>query len=208
MNLWLIYALCLLIGYALGNVQTAILLSNAMYKDDVRGHGSGNAGTSNMLRVFGKKAGVFTFIGDFCKGILAVLIGRLLGGELGGYVCGFAAVVGHDLPVIYKFKGGKGIATTLGIAWVCFPVLAALATVIGFAIIWMTQMVSVGSLIGVTFFAFGVLLRHEDNIPAVILFALLWVLAIWRHKDNIKRLRRGEENRLFPRNSKKKNITK
>lgn len=147
-----LYVLCLLLGYALGNFQTAILLSNGVYKDDVRQHGSGNAGTSNMLRVFGKRAGVWTFIGDCFKGVIAVLLGRLICGEVGGYVCGLGAVLGHDFPVLYKFKGGKGVATTLGIAWACFPLLAALTTVIGFAIIWMTQMISVGSLIGITFF--------------------------------------------------------
>lgn len=204
----LMYVLCIIIGYALGNIQTAILISNGVYKDDVRQHGSGNAGTNNMLRVFGKRAGVFTFIGDCLKGVAAVLIGRLLGGEVGGYVCGLGAVLGHDFPVVYKFKGGKGVATTLGIAWACFPMLAALTTVIGFGIIWMTQMVSVGSLIGVTFFSFGVLLRHEDNIPAIIFFMLLWLLVIWRHKDNIVRLRKGEENRLFPRNKKGKDVEK
>lgn len=198
----------LLIGYALGNIQTAILISKDIYKDDVRMHGSGNAGTNNMLRVFGKKAGVFTFIGDCFKGIAAVLLGRLLGGEIGGYICGLGAVLGHDFPVVYKFKGGKGVATSLGIAWVCFPFLAALTTVIGFGIIWMTQMVSVGSLLGMTFFAFGVLLRHEDNLPAIIFFLIIWALIIYRHTDNIKRLRKGEENRLFPHGKKDKSINK
>lgn len=202
------YVLCLAAGYVFGNFQTAILISGGIYKDDVRGHGSGNAGTSNMLRVFGKKAGVLTFVGDCLKGVIAVLLGRLICGEIGGYVCGLGAVLGHDFPVLYKFKGGKGVATTLGIAWVCFPLLAAITTVIGFAIIWMTQMISVGSLIGITFFAFGVLLRHENNLPAVLFFAVLWALIIVRHKDNIKRLRRGEENRLFPHGKKNESVKK
>lgn len=200
----LMYPLCILIGYALGNIQTAILISNGLFKDDVRLHGSRNAGTNNMLRVFGKRAGAFTFVGDCLKGVLAVILGRLLGGDIGGYLCGLGAVIGHDWPVLYEFRGGKGVATTMGIAWVCFPVIAAITTVIGFGIIWLTQTVSIGSLLGITFFTFGVLLRHSDNVPAVILFFILWIICIWRHKDNIARIRKGEENKLFPRNKKEK----
>jgi len=199
-----LYALALVLGYLLGNIQTAILISKDIYKDDVRMHGSGNAGTNNMLRVFGKRAGAFTFLGDFLKGLAAVLIGRLLCGEVGGYVCGFAAVIGHDFPVFYKFRGGKGIATSLGMGWICFPMLALLTTLIGFGIIWMTQIVSIGSLIGFTFFTFGVVLRYSSNLPAVICFLVLWALALYQHRENIARLRKGEENRLFPRGKKGK----
>lgn len=93
-----IYLICLLLGYLLGNLQFAIVFSHLLYHDDVREHGSGNAGSTNMLRVFGLKSGLLTFIGDFLKGVAAVLIGRSLGGAIGSYCMALGAILGHDFP--------------------------------------------------------------------------------------------------------------
>lgn len=191
--------ICTILGYLIGNIETAVILSKFKYHDDVRQHGSGNAGTTNMLRVFGMKPGIITFIGDFLKGIAAVLLGRLIAGDNGGYVCGFFAVLGHDFPVFFGFKGGKGVATTLAIAWMLSPLYAAIATVIGFIIIYLTQMVSLGSLIGLTLYTFVLALTNLDCIPLVVLCSLLWIFVVFRHIDNIRRIFNGTESKLFKR---------
>lgn len=199
MNEWLLYAICALTGYLIGSLETAIFVSKVNLKDDVRRHGSGNAGTTNMLRVYGKRAGAFTFIGDFIKGIIAILLGRWIGGEIGGYILGVFAVIGHDFPVFFEFKGGKGVATTFGIAWIIHPLFAAIITVVGTIIMLATQTVSLGSLIGITLFLILILAFHLSETMLVAVVIILWVLIIVRHTDNIRRLIKGEENKLFKR---------
>lgn len=194
--IWLIASA--IVGYLLGNIETAVILSRIKYHDDVRQHGSGNAGTTNMLRVFGMLPGILTFIGDFIKGIVAVLLGRLIAGNIGGYFCGLFSVLGHDFPAFFGFKGGKGVATTLAIAWMLSPLYAAIATIIGFVIIYFTQMVSLGSLIGVTLFMLTLAITNiNSDLLLANLCILLWVLVIVRHKDNIKRILKGTETKLF-----------
>ncbi|OQB25268.1 MAG: Glycerol-3-phosphate acyltransferase [Firmicutes bacterium ADurb.Bin182] len=195
-------ALCALTGYILGNFQTSVLISRLVYKDDVRHKGSGNAGTTNMLRVFGIKPGAFTFIGDLLKGIAAVLAGQMIGAEWGGYICGLFAVLGHDYPAFFGFRGGKGVATTLGIAFVVSPLFASITSVIGFILIFFTQMVSLGSLIGMTVFFILAVIFTYSNIYFVVFASVLWLLIMLRHKDNIIRIVRGEESKLFKRKSK------
>ena len=198
-----IYIVCLIAGYLLGNMQTAVFLSKYVYKDDVRGHGSGNAGTTNMLRVFGMKSGAITFLGDFIKGILSVLIGRLLGGETGAYITGFFAVIGHNFPALFSFKGGKGVATTIGIAWMIDPLFGAIATLIGFIIIYASQMVSLGSLIGFSSFVILVAVFRTDEPLKLIFAAALLLMMFLRHIDNIHRIVKGTESKLFTAKKKK-----
>ena len=138
MNKFLALAITAVVGYFLGCISMGVIVSKAYARIDIRKYGSGNAGTTNMLRVFGMKPGIFTFLGDFLKGIVAVLLGRIIAGEIGGYLCGLCAVIGHDFPALFGFKGGKGVATTLAIAWMLSPLYAAIATVISFAIIYLT----------------------------------------------------------------------
>lgn len=197
MEFKLIYLTCILAGYLIGNLQTAVFLSKYRYHNDVRQHGSGNAGTTNMLRVFGMKPGVFTFLGDFAKGILAILIGRLIAGETGAYIAGFFAVIGHDFPAIFGFKGGKGVATSMGIAWMIDPLFGAAATVIGFIIIYLSQMVSLGSLVGFTSFVALVAVFRADETLKIILAASLFAMMVIRHIENISRLIKGTESKLF-----------
>lgn len=184
------------IGYLLGNVQTSILISKFYFHDDVRGHGSGNAGSTNMLRVFGLRPGVLTFIGDFSKAIIAVLLGRLVMGTLGGYIAGLFAVIGHCWPVLAGFRGGKGVASTVGIGIMVFPLGGLVAILVGALLVLLTKRVSVMSLSGVLAFLVMVLIFRHDNPALLILTILLFVLVYLRHIDNIKRLIRGEEKPL------------
>lgn len=210
---YLVCGLVLIMGYFIGNIETAVLVSRMAYGDDIRKHGSGNAGTTNMLRVFGMKPGMLTFIGDFLKGILSVIIGRLICGWLcgdsiilgadmatmGGYLCGLGTVLGHDFPIFFGFKGGKGAASTLGIAWMVAPWVALGITGFSFIAIYATQMVSVGSLLGMTLFTAITIVLNTSNIPLIILCSALWLLLIIRHGDNIRRIFNGTESRLFKR---------
>lgn len=184
------------IGYLLGNVQTSILISKFYFHDDVRGHGSGNAGSTNMLRVFGLGPGALTFIGDFTKAIAAVLLGRLVMGTLGGYIAGLFVVIGHCWPVFAGFRGGKGVASTVGIGIIVFPLGGIAAIIVGALLVLITKRVSVMSLSGVLAFLIMVLIFRLENLALVILTVLLFLLVYLRHIDNIKRLIRGEEKPL------------
>ncbi len=201
---YLLWFLSLLCGYVIGNFQTAILISRLRYHDDVRNHGSGNSGTTNMLRVFGIGPGALTFAGDFLKGLAAVAAGWLIGGEVGGCLSGLGAVLGHDFPVFFKLKGGKGVASALGIAWMLDPLCAAIATAAAFTVIFTSKMVSLGSLIGITVFLAAAVIMNMGNWLLLGTVAILWVLIILRHTDNIRRLIKGEENKLLQR---KKDVT-
>lgn len=118
MKYYILMAGAALLGYLLGSVNSAVILSKLVYKKDIRLQGSGNAGMTNMQRIYGKKAALFTFLGDFCKGIVAVLLGRLLLGVFasaslhGACIAGAFAVIGHNWPLYFGFKGGKGVLTT------------------------------------------------------------------------------------------------
>ncbi|MEL7610327.1 MAG: glycerol-3-phosphate 1-O-acyltransferase PlsY [Bacillota bacterium] len=198
------YAICIAIGYLLGNFQTSVLISRMVYKDDIRHHGSGNAGTTNMLRVFGMKSGSVTFVGDLIKGVLSVFIGRWIGGEIGGYLCGLGTVLGHDYPAFFGFRGGKGVASTLGILWVISPLHAAIITVVTFGVIFATKMVSLGSLVGMAIFFALSIAFHWGEVVRLIFVGLLLVLIVIRHRENIERIFKGQESKLFQTSKSKK----
>ena len=190
-----LYLVCLLLGYLLGNVQFAVILSHFLYHDDVRHHGSGNAGATNMVRVFGLKGGALTFIGDFIKGATAVLIGRSLGGPIGSYAMALGVVLGHDFPAFFKFKGGKGVASSIGVIWLLNPIIGAIATAVGVGMVIYTKFISVGSLTGATTFLLLILAFGTDLWQRLLALAL-WALVVLRHADNIDRLRKGMEPKI------------
>lgn len=190
---WLAAA-CAVIGYLLGNIETAIIVSKLFFHDDVRNHGSGNAGSTNMLRVYGKWPGLITFIGDFLKAVLAVLAGRFLMGALGGYVGGFFVVIGHCWPVFSGFRGGKGVASSCGLAFMTFPLGAGISLGIGLILLAVTKKVSIMSLSAILLFFVSVLVFRASDTALVVLSLLLMIVVYIRHIDNIRRLLRGEEH--------------
>ena len=189
--------LTLLIGYLLGSISTGVLLSRFAAHTDIRKQGSGNAGTTNMLRVLGRKMALLTFIGDMLKGIIAVFIGKwLIGGELGGLLGVVGAVLGHYYPLYFGFKGGKGIATSFGSLLFVFPVQALLAFAVFLILVAVTHYVSVGSIAAAITLPLLIVITRFQEPTLWIITVCIGASVVWRHRANIKRLMNHTENKL------------
>ena len=200
--------ICVAIGYLFGLFQTGYIYGMINHVD-IRKHGSGNAGTTNALRTLGWKAGAITFIGDCLKCVLAVLLVRFIFAdssriELLAIYAGLGAVLGHNFPFYLNFKGGKGIASTVGLILAVNPVMFLIVAIVFIAIVWFTQYVSLGSIVIMVLFVIQVVIYgqmdgfgltggelYEFYAIAIVLAAL----AIWRHRANMKRLATGTENK-------------
>lgn len=190
------YLFIAIISYLLGNISFAYILGKIFTKKDVRDYGSGNAGATNAIRAFGKKIGAMVFVGDVLKGVVAVLIGRRFG-EAAGYLAGAMVIIGHNWPVFLNFKGGKGVATTIGVMAVTSPFVTLVCFVLGLVVIIATRTVSLGSILGMAMapLAAGIFVRPFDVL--LFIFCLfIGTMSIYRHKENIKRLLKGKENKL------------
>ena len=189
--------LVIVIGYLLGSISTGVVISKALSNTDIRTHGSGNAGTTNMLRVLGRKAALLTFIGDMLKGIIAVFIGKwLVGGELGGLLGVVGAVLGHYYPLYFGFKGGKGIATSFGSLLFVFPVQALLAFTVFLILVGITHYVSVGSVAAAIVLPLLVVFTRFAQPQLWIITACIGASVVWRHRANIQRLMNHTESKL------------
>ncbi|MBQ1771331.1 MAG: glycerol-3-phosphate 1-O-acyltransferase PlsY [Clostridia bacterium] len=193
---FLLALICAVVGYLLGNLQSAVIVSKLQYRQDIRHYGSHNAGTTNMLRVYGTSPGTLTFIGDLLKMVASVLIGRALMGMLGGYIAGACTVIGHCYPVFAEFKGGKGAASLLAFTWMVYPLAGLCVTVTAAVAFLIWKRVSLSSLLGGLVFVILVLIFRWNNTALVIFAVLLYSFMVFRHKDNIRRLIRGEEPKL------------
>lgn len=181
-----------ILSYFLGNISPAILIGK-MAGVDIRSQGSGNAGTTNVLRVLGKKAAVATLLIDILKGVVAVLIGRYMGGQMLAMVCGLAAFLGHIWPLAFGFRGGKGIATAAGIILTVEPLLGLIEAAIALSLIAATRWVSLGSLTAALLLP--VIAYFFD--PRYTLWATaMAVIVLIKHRANLKRLLRGEESKI------------
>lgn len=197
-NTLLFYALQLgifLIGYLIGNFSPAYLAGRWFGKLDIRDYGSGNAGTTNVMRVLGWKYGVAVYILDVVKGFTAAAVGSALGGAWGAAIAGIGVVIGHDLPLLLNLRGGKGIASTTGIFLFLFPVPAMISLAFYLLLILATRMVSAGSLAFVISFLLYCILSGQAPVW-VVLSAFLALFAFIRHSDNIERILQGRENKI------------
>ena len=184
-------------GYLLGSISTGVVLSKLFAKTDIRSQGSGNAGTTNMLRVLGRRMALFTFIGDMLKGIIAVFIGKwLIGGELGGLLGVVGAVLGHYYPLYFGFKGGKGIATSFGSLLFVFPLQALLAFAVFLILVAVTHYVSVGSIAAAITLPLLIVITRFHEPTLWIITVCIGASVVWRHRANIKRLMNHTENKL------------
>lgn len=205
--------ICLVIGYALGNFQTAYIYGR-LHGIDIREHGSGNAGTTNSLRVLGKKAGVIVLFGDILKCAIAMFAARALYGAghqdiiyiLVLYAAA-GAILGHNFPIVLGFKGGKGIACTAALVLFYHPYLVPVGVILFFATFFITHYVSLGSLmvyagfiVTMTILCFTGALGSLTALQTVELLGIslfLTVMAYVKHTENIKRLLAGTERKTY-----------
>ena len=186
--------LCAVIGYFMGCFSTGIILGD-MAKIDIRKYGSKSTGTTNVIRVMGFKMGLMTFIGDFIKAVIAVLLGMMIGGREGGLIAGLFSVIGHNWPVFYGFKGGKGIACSTAVLLLNVPLEGAISAAIAISVIYLSRYVSLGSLS--LLFSAAVILPFTRGLWPVGAWALLlFIFAVYRHRTNIQRLMRGTESKF------------
>lgn len=185
------------ISYLIGSFSSAYVLGKVIKRTDIREYGSGNAGATNALRVFGKKIGVLAFILDVFKGVLAVYIGGKIMGYNGELIGGLFAVIGHNWPVFLRFKGGKGIATSFGVMLSLYWPVAILSFFFFLLIVILTRYVSLGSVLSaIAAPIIGVIVNRPFNRNYFFITLILAILAIYRHRANIKRLIQGKEYKI------------
>lgn len=182
----------IVVSYFLGNISPAILIGRAM-GIDIRKEGSGNAGTTNVLRVLGKKAAASTLIIDILKGVAAVLLGRYIGGYEIAMACGVAAFAGHIWPIAFGFRGGKGIATAFGVVVTLHPVLGLIEAATALTFLLISKRVSVGSLAAAVLLPFAAYYFIPGFLPWA---AVMAAIVLYKHRWNINRLIKGEEPKI------------
>ena len=225
-QMWAIMVLFLLIviisSYLLGSLNSAIIISKLLYKDDIRKYGSGNAGMTNMLRTFGKGAAGLTLLGDLLKTVVAILISAIFFGfhYIGGismqdfcYVAGLFAVLGHVFPIYYKFKGGKGVLATATMALVLAPIPAVILILLFVAIVAASKYVSLGSVCGACLFPVlvaGYVKFLGLPTPGIMMLCciLLAIFIVWCHRENLKRISEKTERKISFGKGKKEKIEK
>jgi len=187
-----------LLAYCLGSISTGILVSRCLHGPDLRTVGSNNTGATNVQRTMGWGPGLITFAGDSLKAVLACWLGQMItGSHLGALLCGLFVVIGHNWPVFFQFKGGKGVASSCGVMLYCFPVPALICFLLGFLIIAVTRYVSLGSL--TLLFVYAIIVSFfcaKGDLWIILWSVLLALLCFLRHRANIDRLLHGKERKL------------
>lgn len=194
--------IAVVIGYLLGSISSSILVGKLMGGIDIRQHGSGNAGATNTLRILGKKAAAFVVLGDALKGVIAILITMVLckvfsvSSRIPLYAAGLFAVLGHNFPLYFGFKGGKGVLTSVVTVLMLDPILGLIVFAVSILVMALTRYVSLGSCLGALLLVIlATVMRLEDTYFLILCYALA-LLVIVRHKTNIVRLLNGTESKL------------
>ena len=187
--------ICTIIGYFLGSLSAGLMLTRNTGVD-IRKQGSSNIGATNVLRLLGAKMGVLTFLGDFAKGLVACTLGYLIAGRNGAAFAGISAVLGHNWPVFYDFRGGKGIATSTAVLLFLFPVPTLINFAIAVAVALISRYVSLASLSLISLSLINTIVSRPF-FPVILTALILCVLGYWRHRANIERLISGTESKLF-----------
>ena len=196
----LVYLIIIVVAYLLGNISTSYIVAKRLAGVDIRTQGSGNAGSTNVLRTMGKKAGALTFGGDVLKGVVAVGFARILAYYMKAdqvtcaYIAVVAVVIGHNWPAFLGFRGGKGVATSLGSMIAINPVLALSCFGIFLVIVAITKYVSLGAIVGISMSP--IMMIFTKNSKGLIATLFLTVSVIYTHRENIKRLLSGTERKL------------
>ncbi len=205
------YVIVAVIAYLIGSINFSIIISKKMAGFDIREKGSGNAGTTNMLRAIGKKAAVITLICDILKGVVAILIAVLAGkivknldNALLVQLAGIFVIIGHAFPIFFKFKGGKGIATSLGVLLMTNWQIGLICLVFALVLIALTRMVSVGSIAaGILFPVLVAFINQNYIVPTsnsnwsyLVFSIIIALLVIFNHRANVQRILNGTENKI------------
>ena len=210
------YIIIAIIAYAIGSINFSVLISRKMAGFDVREKGSGNAGTTNMLRSVGKKAAIITLLCDILKGIVAIGIALIAGNIVKNVdkavlvqIAGILVVVGHTFPIFFEFKGGKGVATSLGVIMMINWKIGLICLVFALAIMAFSRMVSMGSVGAAILFPVLTLFINTNFIVQAsgmkyfIFSVILAAIVIFNHRANIRRIANGTENKLSFKNTNK-----
>ena len=202
------YIVVTIIAYLLGSISFSVIISKKMAGFDVREKGSGNAGTTNVLRTVGKKASIITLLCDALKGVVAILVAYIAGLIIEGVdksllvqLSAIAVVIGHTYPIFFQFKGGKGVATSLGVLLMVNWQIGLICLVFAVALIALTRMVSLGSVGAAILYPVLVMFIHTNYTVSegsgyLIFSIILAVIVAFNHRANIKRLMNGTENRI------------
>ena len=190
------YIVIAVVSYLLGSISSGLLVARAMHGPNLREVGSKNTGASNALRAMGKLGGFMTFVGDILKALIACLIGKYWMGLPGVMVAGLFVILGHNWPIFFQFKGGKGVSSMTAVMLVSFWWQAIICYVVTIALIALTRFISLGSMDMVTLFAVLVAVTNWGNWPAIGWAVLLAAICIWRHRANVKRLLSGTEAKI------------
>ena len=204
------YIIVAIIAYLIGSINFSIIISKKVAGFDVRQKGSGNAGTTNVLRSVGKKAALITLICDILKGVVAIGIALLVGNIVQNVdkallvqLAGIFVVVGHTFPIFFGFKGGKGIATSLGILLMTNWQIGLICLVFALVLMAITRMVSVGSIVAAILFPVLVIFIDQNyivpdanNWKYLIFSIVLCLIVLFNHRENIKRILNGTENKI------------
>lgn len=200
------YIIIAVVSYFLGSISFSVIFSRKFAGFDVREKGSKNAGTTNVLRTVGKKVAALTLVCDILKGIIAILIAYFVGkyvedvnGAILVQIAGFCAVLGHTFPIFFEFRGGKGVATSLGVIMLINYQIGLICLVFALIIMGVTRMVSVGSILTAVLFFVLTLFIHSNYLVSgnyIIFGILMAAIVIFNHRTNIKRILAGNENKL------------
>ncbi len=207
---YLIVAAIALLGYFLGSMNFAVIISRLKFHEDIRTQGSGNAGATNMSRTYGKAAGIATLVGDILKTVLPVLLAKLLVGDAFGYLTGLMCALGHAFPCYYKFKGGKCVAVTAAVMLVMEPLAFLFLFAIFAVVVLGTKYVSLASIFTalispVIVHSFVKSWNYDQSHLGVVFLMVQCLLVIFLHRGNIKRLLDGTENKFVFKKKKTEN---
>ena len=192
----------------IGSINFAVIFSKLFIKEDIRNFGSGNAGATNVLRVGGPLPGILTFVFDALKGFVACFAGKLIVANfasdilsplVAAFICGFFCMAGHAFPLFFHFKGGKGVATAVGIFAVCCPIAIILGLVCFALVMVLTRIVSISSLLATVTVVVCTAIFHDTSVaflPQLLLSVAMGAFVFIKHSDNIKRIIKGEEKKL------------
>lgn len=194
------YVFISLLAYLVGSINLSIILCKKIKGEDIRNFGSGNAGSTNTLRTLGKLPALATLVFDILKGVIIVIFAKLLSKtgwipdtRLFIQLAAIFVILGHDYPVYYGFKGGKGVATSLGVIMAINPKIGAICLVFALLLIIITRMVSIGSVTAAVLYPIIVLFLMSDYF----IFALIIAgILIFKHRSNIRRILKGEESKI------------